>query len=285
VDNAKEKKYKNDANADMQVVNDFGNEWQSMDQADLPEEERLDIFNQYFSLFPWDSLPNDPVGFDAGCGSGRWALKVAPRVGRLHCIEPSSAMEVCKSQLVQFDNCIFHQTTICNVPIADGTMDFGYSLGVLHHIPNTQLALNDCTRKLKSGAPFLVYIYYAFDNQPVWFRWLWKLSEFLRMVVSKLPPRTKFFVTQFIALTIYLPLAKTALLLEKLGIDVKSFPLSAYRSRSFYSMRTDALDRFGTRLEKRFSLSQIQTMMAESGLENIKFREGIPFYCAIGTKK
>ena len=52
------------------------------------------------------------------------------------------------------------------MPFADGTMDFGYSIGVLHHIPNTQLALNDCSRKLKSGAPFLVYIYYAFDNQP-----------------------------------------------------------------------------------------------------------------------
>jgi SAM-dependent methyltransferase len=285
VDNAENKQYNNDVNADMQVVNDFGNEWQSMNQIDLPKEERFEIFKQYFSLFPWDSLPNDPVGFDAGCGSGRWALEVAPRVGRLHCIEPSSAMEVCKSQLFSFDNCIFHQTTICNAPIADSTMDFGYSLGVLHHIPDTQRALNDCTRKLKSGAPFLIYIYYAFDNQPFWFRWLWKLSEFVRMVVSKLPPKSKFFVTQLIALTIYLPLAKTALLFEKLGRNVKSFPLSAYRNKSFYSMRTDALDRFGTRLEKRFTRSQIETMMAESGLENIKFSEGIPFYCAIGTKR
>tara|TARA_B100000963_G_scaffold269898_1_gene238065 strand:+ start:1581 stop:2438 length:858 start_codon:yes stop_codon:yes gene_type:complete len=285
VDSIREKKMQNVANVDIQVVSDFGNEWQSMDQVDLPENERLEMFNQYFSLFPWDDLPKDSVGFDAGCGSGRWALKVAPRVGHLHCIEPSDAIDVCKRQLVKTSNCTFHKTTICHMPFADGTMDFGYSIGVLHHIPNTQLALNDCSRKLKSGAPFLVYIYYAFDNQPFWYSWIWKLSEVLRMGISKLSPRSKLFVSQFIALSIYLPLAKTAWLLGKLGMSVKSFPLSAYRDRSFYSMRTDALDRFGTRLEKRFTLSQIKAMMSEAGLENIKFRDDIPFYCAIGFKK
>jgi 2-polyprenyl-3-methyl-5-hydroxy-6-metoxy-1,4-benzoquinol methylase len=44
-------------------------------------------------------------------------------------------------------------------------MDFGYSLGVLHHIPDAQKALSDCVKKLKLGAPFLVYLYYSFDNR------------------------------------------------------------------------------------------------------------------------
>ena len=128
MDNAESKKSLNDTNVDMQVVNDFGNEWQSMDQTQLSKTERLDIFNQYFSLFPWHSLPPDPIGFDAGCGSGRWALDVAPKVKHLHCIEPSIAMDVCKRQLVHFENCTFHQTTIGNMPMADETMDFGYLL-------------------------------------------------------------------------------------------------------------------------------------------------------------
>ena len=114
---------------------------------------------------------------------------------------------------------------------------------------------------------------------------IWKLSEVLRLGISKLSPRGKLFVSQFLAVSVYLPLAKTAWVLGKLGISVKSFPLSAYRDRSFYSMRTDALDRFGTRLEKRFTISQIKAMMSEAGLVNIKFRDDIPFYCAIGFKK
>ena len=43
------------------------------------------------------------------------------------------------------------------------------------------------------------------------------------------------------------------MILEKFGIDVSSVPLNDYRKKSFYFMKTDALDRFGTRLEKRFS--------------------------------
>jgi len=61
-------------------------------------------------------------------------------------------------------------------------------------------------------------------------------------------------------------------------------PLSYYRDRSFYVMRTDALDRFGTRLEKRFSRAEIESMMSAAGLGTIVFREGAPFWCAVGSR-
>ena len=47
----------------------------------------------------------------------------------------------------------------------------------------------------------------------------------------------------------------------------------------------DALDRFGTRLEKRFTRAQIERMMAEAGLEKIAFSDREPFWCAIGYKR
>jgi hypothetical protein len=50
-------------------------------------------------------------------------------------------------------------------------------------------------------------------------------------------------------------------------------------------MRTDALDRFGTRLEQRFTKQEIQKMMESSGLENIKFSEDTPFWTAVGFAK
>ena len=41
---------------------------------------------------------------DLGCGTGRWAKLVAPKVGKLHCIDPSSALDVARSNLSQFNN-------------------------------------------------------------------------------------------------------------------------------------------------------------------------------------
>ena len=71
---------------------------------------------------------------------------------------------------------------------------------------------------------------------------------------------------------------------ERLGRDVTHFPLSAYRRSSFYTMRTDALDRFGTRLEQRFSRPEIEAMMIAAGLGEIVFRDDIPDWVACGRR-
>lgn len=74
-------------------------------------------------------------------------------------------------------------------------------------------------------------------------------------------------------------------MIEKLGGNVDALPLSAYRRRSFYMMRADALDRFGTRLERRYTASEIRSMMEQAGLDQIKFSDDMPYWCAIGFKK
>jgi hypothetical protein len=90
--------------------------------------------------------------------------------------------------------------------------------------------------------------------------------------------------TSAIAALVYWPLSRSATLLERAGMDVGSFPLSAYRYRSFYSLRTDALDRFGTRLEQRFSKDQIRRMMEQADLTDISFREDEPYWVACGRR-
>ena len=53
------------------------------------------IFRKYFSLFPLNDLNKNSEGFDMGCGTGRWHF-VASKVGKLHCIDPSDALNVAK---------------------------------------------------------------------------------------------------------------------------------------------------------------------------------------------
>jgi ubiquinone/menaquinone biosynthesis C-methylase UbiE len=273
-----------ETNVDRKTVEGFGDEWVRFDQSDLPEQEHKAIFESYFSVFPWHLLPKNAEGFDLGCGSGRWAKLVAPRVGHLHCIDPSVALDVARKNLAQYENCEFHSATVDAIPIENSSMDFGYSLGVLHHIPDTQAGIEACVKKLKPGAPFLVYLYYAFDNRPWWFRAIWRLSDVLRTIVSRFPHGLRYFSSQVLAVLVYLPLAKFSWAAEKAGVNVSNLPLSAYRNLSFYTMRTDALDRFGTRLEQRFSREQIRLMMEKAGLEQVVFSENEPFWCAVGYR-
>jgi SAM-dependent methyltransferase len=272
------------SNLDSDVVKGFGDEWSRFDQLSLSVDELSSMFDNYFHIFPWECLPADAVGFDLGCGSGRWARLVAPRIGKLHLIDPSGAIEVAKRNLEGQPNCEFHKASVDDIPLADGSCDFGYSLGVLHHIPDPEAGLQQCVRKLKRGAPFLLYLYYRFDNRPAWFKAVWKASDIGRQIVSKLPYSARFAASQLLAAGIYFPLARTARLIEKLGIDPQLIPLSQYRQNSFYTMRTDALDRFGTRLEKRFTKIEMRRMMENCGLTEITFSDR-SFWTAIGYKQ
>jgi len=275
-------------NKDQKTIDGFGDEWERFDQSDLNPDEHHELFDKYFSIFPWSSLPNDAVGFDMGCGSGRWAKILAQRVGTLNCIDPSSAIEVAKKNLKDFPNCIFHKAGVNEESLEASSQDFGVSLGVLHHIPDTAKGIKACVRMLKPGAPFLLYLYYALDNRSFWYRFIWRISNFVRFFVSKLPHGVRYSMSQIIASIIYWPFARSAKIIEKLGVSqylVDKLPLSFYRNLSFYTMRTDALDRFGTRLEHRFTKDEITVMMIEAGLENIVFSENDPYWVAIGYRK
>tara|TARA_B110001450_G_C17622289_1_gene481729 strand:+ start:604 stop:1431 length:828 start_codon:yes stop_codon:yes gene_type:complete len=273
-------------NKDQKVIEDFGDEWtdftyesKTIDQAELEKN-----FFQYFSIFPWNNIPNDAEGFDMGCGSGRWAQFVAPKVHSLNCIEPSKALDIAKVNLQKLDNISFFHETTDSCSLNDQSQDFGYCLGVLHHIPDTQQALSDCARLLKKGAPFLLYLYYNLDNKPIWYRYIWKLSDFVRNIISILPRPIKKVFCLLIAALIYFPLSRLALFIELFGFNVSNFLLSDYRNKPFYQMRNDALDRFGTRLEQRFSRQQIEDMLLESGFQDISFSEEMPFWTSISYK-
>lgn len=276
---------KSSNNMDAKTVASFGDEWSRFDQSSMSYSEASEIFMEYFSIFPWDMLPSNPVGFDMGCGSGRWAKFVAPKVGRLNCIDPSSALDIARRNLIDFKNVEYIKASVSESGIPINSQDFGYSLGVLHHVPDTESAINSCVSILKSGAPLLVYLYYAFDNRGWVYRLLWRASDLVRRIICKLPSRFKHLVTDVIAVIVYFPLARLSLLLDKVGINAVSIPLFFYRNHSFYTMRTDSRDRFGTPLEQRFTKQQIKSYMERSGLIDIKFSDNAPYWCAVGIKK
>ena len=106
-------------NLDHATVEGFGQEWSAYDQSGLVGEEYRKLFDGYFRIFPFDELPPNAEGFDLGCGSGRWAAGVAPRVGILHCIDPSEqALAVAKqiSKIIQMCAFIALRRTLSRSP-------------------------------------------------------------------------------------------------------------------------------------------------------------------------
>jgi SAM-dependent methyltransferase len=271
-------------NIDPATAQAFDAKWGASYSGTANPERARQVFEAYFAMFPFDELKG-AEGFELGCGQGRHAARVCRHVGRLHCIDPSpKGLAVAKRIMADEENVAFHLADVDHIPLADGSQDFGYSMGVLHHIPDTEAALARCTAKLKKGAPFLLYLYYDFENRPLWFRAVWRASDLARRAIARLPFGGRKAACDAVAIGVYWPLARAAGLLARTGLNVDGLPLSSYRTARLGNLRVAALDRLGTPVERRFSRAAISAMMERCGLTDIRI-DGPPYWIAIGRRK
>ena len=267
------------------TVSDFGDEWDKFDNEKISKNELKKIFNNYFLIFPKKILNKNSVGIDIGSGSGRWADFVVRKVKKLYLLEPSKkALDVSKKKLKFYKNVSYHNVEIKKINTINSKFDFAYSLGVIHHLNYPLKAFKLIKKKLKENSPFLVYLYHDLEENNLFYKFLWKLSEILRWFISKQNFFIKSIITDLIAILIYFPLSRITNLLLVFFSSPKNFLLSYYMDKPFYVMRNDALDRFGTKYEKRYSRSDIIKLFKKSGFKKIKISSKRPYWCAIGYK-
>jgi SAM-dependent methyltransferase len=275
--------HEKDQNLDQQVIDSFGHEWAAFDYAESETDEALDAqFMAYCTPINLSQFnAKSSVAADFGAGSGRWASRLLPYFSLVYALEPSDgANKVLKNKFSKESRIKILQETVGANSIPTGSLDLGMSLGVLHHIPDTALAIKDVASKIKSGGLFLCYLYYKLENKPFYYRGLFWTSNSLRWVISRLPYAMRKLIAQAIAALVYLPLARTAKLLSDAGKNVSNFPLHHYANMPFMMLQNDALDRFGTRLEQRFSKKEITEMLGSAGfdLSTLKFSGLEPFW-------
>jgi len=275
--------HEKDHNLDQQVIDSFGHEWAAFDYAESETDEALDSqFLAYCTPIDLSQFnTKSSVAADFGAGSGRWASRLLPYFSLVYAIEPSDgANKVLKSKFSTESRMKILQETVGANSIPSGSLDLAMSLGVLHHIPDTGLAIKNVTSKIKSGGIFLCYLYYKLENKPTYYRGLFWTSNSLRWVISRLPYAMRRLIARMIAVAIYLPLARTSKLLGSRGRAVSNFPLHHYANMPFVMLQNDALDRFGTRLEQRFSKKEITEMLGSAGfdLSTLKFSDLEPFW-------
>ncbi|MEO8406038.1 MAG: class I SAM-dependent methyltransferase [Chitinophagaceae bacterium] len=271
-------------NVDDKVVESFGEEWTKFSSFDEAEVDK--IGDLYFDILPAEIYSADTSVLDVGCGTGRWTKYLAKRVGLIDAVDPSEAILAADKFLKDFPNVRLTKATSEALPFADNTYDMVMSIGVLHHIPDTQKAMMDCVSKVKRGGYFYTYLYYSLDNRGMIFKSIFWLSNLLRRMISKFPAGVKKITCDILAVIIYMPFILMARFLHAIVLKkiATRIPLSIYRDKSFFIIRNDSLDRFGTPLEQRFSRAQIQDMMSKCGLSDIKFSEAAPYWHAIGKK-
>ena len=273
----------NDENLNQRVIDSFGHEWSTFDYGETNSTEALDAqFKAYCAPIEFKQFnPQSSIAGDFGAGSGRWASRLTPYFSLVYALEPSDgASRVLKNKFVNEPKVVVLQETVGANTIPLESLDLAMSLGVLHHIPDTSLAIKDVSRRIKPGGMFLCYLYYSLENKPTFYRLIFKGVNALRQIISALPQRVKHLVTSTIAALVYWPLARFSKVLSKFGINTSNIPLHHYANMPFVMLANDALDRFGTSLEQRFSKAEITEMLraADFDISTLKFSEVEPFW-------
>lgn len=272
------------SNIDYSVVESFGEEWKKFHEFSNTEIENL--AEQYFDILTDKIINKNTYGIDIGCGTGRWTKYLLDKVDFMEALDPSVAILAAGKLLSDKQNVRLIKSSADNIPFNDETFDFGMSIGVLHHIPDTQKAMADCVKKIKRGGYFYTYLYYNLDNRGSVFKALLSIVTIIRKRVSSLSPKTKKAVCDLIAVSVYMPFVLSGRALKKIGLNslADKLPLNGYQSQSYYIIRNDALDRFGTSLEQRFSKIEVEQMMRNAGLDEIVISSNAPFWHAVGKR-
>jgi len=161
----------------------FGYQWNQFARTQLDSvsgrPESREAFLQKTGL-NLEDLSGKTV-LDVGCGMGRFAEVVAEAGARLVGIDLSAAVDAAGPNLARFENAAVVQADVFALPFAPETFDVIYSIGVLHHTPNTRDAFLALPRLLKPGGRIAVWLYSSF------LRWTLLTSRLYRKVTTRLP--------------------------------------------------------------------------------------------------
>jgi SAM-dependent methyltransferase len=117
---------------------------------------------------------------DAGVGAGRFAEVVARRGGEVVGVDLTAAVDAAYANLGALPGVHLVQADIFAMPFRDGTFDFAYSVGVLHHTPDSRAAFARVAAAVRKGGQVAIYLYAAYGN---WYRG----SDLLRRLTTRLP--------------------------------------------------------------------------------------------------
>jgi SAM-dependent methyltransferase len=243
----------------------FGYEWTHFNDWQPSGETN---FNDYFQGIDLASLRGRLV-LDAGCGMGRHARQIARFADRVVALDFSRAIEQAARNTAAVNanvDCV--QADLLRLPLADDTFDFVYSLGVLHHLEQTERALRGLVARVRPGGRMRVYLYWKRHG---WSAALLSLATAARRVTTRLPFPILRVLCWLLSIVLFAGAVLPYRALAAVGVRrIERWPLFIYAKYPFRVLYNDQFDRFSAPIEKRYDPDEVRALLESAGLVEVR---------------
>lgn len=239
-------------------VGSFSFEWNTHDRTQLDcyredqPSEREFVAKTGFSAADLEGK----LVLDAGVGAGRYADVVSRWGADVVGVDLSLAVEAAQRNLGQRENVWIAQADIGSLPFLPATFDVIFSIGVLHHTPDTHAYFRRLVPLLKPGGTIAIWVYPAEGDYLIRQQWI--------RYTNKLPQGMFYAWCRW-----FVPWAQRRLHNPWVGAVRRMFPFPSHGLGIEYDI-LDTFDGYSPAFHGVHSVSEVEGWFREAGLEDIR---------------
>jgi len=242
------------------TIKDFGEQWGRYNDNE-GYYGSLELFSDM--LFPFlkpEDLKNCKVA-EIGSGAGRIVnMLLESGVQHVVAVEPSDAFAVLARNVGNSEKVTCLKMTGDQLP-AYGDMDYVFSIGVLHHIPDPKPVVEAAYRALRSGGHFFVWLYGKEGNE-----FYLAFIHPLRVITKHLPH----FALAGLVWTIYYPLNLYIHFCHRFPLPLRAYLLSIFEKMSPEKRRLIIYDQLNPAYAKYYTRQEAIKLLEDKGFVNVR---------------
>ncbi len=262
----------------------FGDQWNKFAKTQLDTSNLNQSEARWETEIGWSSTDLKGKNIvEFGSGAGRFVDIVSKRnVNLVVGIDITSAVDAAQSNLINRDNVLIIQGNIFSPPLKQNMFDFAYSIGVLHHTPQPELAFKKLISLLNREGSIGLSLYEIslFDRPNLnslmqsSIELLWAINlfrvEFFRFFTTKVPDKLMlYYCMYFIPILHYLNKIPVLRYLRYL------FPSTCYKDLPVEWSMCDTNDTYATKIVHMYRHKDIFLWFMRSNIQNIIIHDSI----------
>lgn len=207
------------------------------------------------------------LGLDAGCGFGRSLYYAASYGAEIIGMDLSEAVESARANTRHLANVHVVQADIFHPPLRQRSLDFVYSIGVLHHLPDPNRGFFTLSQLLRPGAPIVIWVYSRGRGRQI------ALFTLARALSTRLPLRVLDVLCLALAAGQWvlwiLPYRLQSRFEATRGL-ARRLPFTLYAAYSFRVLHADWFDGLSVPLVNYYRREEIVGWFREANLERVR---------------